>query len=1204
MSATNRENRLLVAENWTKIYQSFRNADFQSYDFENLRRTMINYIRQNYPEDFNDYVESSEYLALIDLIAFLGQNIAFRIDLNARENFLELAERRDSILRLARVISYNAKRNLPAQGLLKITSIQTTETVLDSNGRNLANQVITWNDASNQNWNDQFITVFNASLPTTNLFGNPTDKDTIYGIPTEQYRFQTANTDVPLFAFSKVVSGTSMKFEITSTTFKGEKYIYEEAPKVGNRVACVYRDDGRGSGSANTGFFLNFTQGTTNIGSFNITQPKSNESIDIDTYGINQNDVWLYQLDMNGLESDLWTKVPSLSGNNIVYNSLNHNIRKIYGVTTRARDAISLEFGDGTFGDMPQGPFRLYYRLSNGMSYTINKQDIRNVSITLPYFSSTGQLQQLSLTLSLTTTVSNSSPSESNDSIKTNAQQNYYTNNRMITGEDYNISPLTVSQQILKVKAVNRTSSGISRYFDLRDPTSKYSSTTLYSDDGVIYNELYKGQFTFSYSSRADVETVVYNKVLPLLKTRELRNFFYSEYVRDVLADGLHANWVMTSTDVGRCDGTITVDGTSSASYDISFIKAGALVKFTAPYNKFYDNDSELQTGLAHEFGTSYDIWAEVIAVSTNNVYTLNKKVPSTSRISKIIPNFDTDIGQALVYSVIDKLYSAPDDKFGLSYSGLTNDWAIISNQNIDTLNDFSLVNQGSNLNLNNDTSWLMLFTPYNGSYIITTRESRYVFESDTNIRFYYDGDTKIYNSENSTIVDDTINILSVNVNKSVVESVATGVVGSNIIEVLNPTGITLGMIVQDYAGNTIVPIDTLVIKIQSYGNFVKLTLSNNLLSALIGNITFKNIGSTSFTQDILWKPVAPYIGIDGYVDTKKLVVSFMDTNDNGIADNPEIFNKLIDNTNDKTMRYIIQEKYLISTGQDEYRYFNNANGTVVILPSEPTSLVGLIDGKYYYFIDTDVLKKFTKSTSTLTVSVDYRVFIGRDKLKFKYTHAAGTDYRIDPGVSNLIDIYVLTADYDLSFRQWIYGGVSTKPLPPSTNELYDVLSPSLNLIKSVSDDVIFHPVSYTVLFGDNAAPELQAVFKVIKNPDQVISDNDVKTNIITAINTFFAIENWDFGDTFYFTELSTYVINRLAPAIVSFVIVPIQDDLNFGNLFEINANRDQLFISSATVNNIEIISGITADNVKSTGNLMISTQSQQTISSATYGSL
>src|SRR5210317_617080 len=163
MSSTDRQNRLLVAEDWKRIYQSYRNADFKSYDFDNLRRTMIAYLRENYPEDFNDYIESSEYLALIDLIAFLGQNIAYRIDLNARENYLELAERRESVLRLARMLSYNPKRNLPANGLLKVLSVKTTEDVIDSNGVNLRGQTVVWNDSSNSNWLEQTIRVVNSS---------------------------------------------------------------------------------------------------------------------------------------------------------------------------------------------------------------------------------------------------------------------------------------------------------------------------------------------------------------------------------------------------------------------------------------------------------------------------------------------------------------------------------------------------------------------------------------------------------------------------------------------------------------------------------------------------------------------------------------------------------------------------------------------------------------------------------------------------------------------------------------------------------------------------------------------------------------------------------------------------------------------------------------------------------------------------------
>ena len=142
MSSTDRQNRLLLAEDWQKVYQSYRNAEFRSYDFDTLRRAMITYLRQNYPEDFNDYVDTSEYLALIDMIAFLGQNISYRVDLNARENFLELAERRESVLRLARMLSYNAKRNQPANGLLKFETVSTSENITDSNGFNLSDQTM------------------------------------------------------------------------------------------------------------------------------------------------------------------------------------------------------------------------------------------------------------------------------------------------------------------------------------------------------------------------------------------------------------------------------------------------------------------------------------------------------------------------------------------------------------------------------------------------------------------------------------------------------------------------------------------------------------------------------------------------------------------------------------------------------------------------------------------------------------------------------------------------------------------------------------------------------------------------------------------------------------------------------------------------------------------------------------------------------
>ena len=182
MATTDRQNRLLVAEDWRKIYTAFQQADFKSYDFETLRRTMIAYLRENYPDDFNDFVESSEYVALIDLIAYVAQSLSFRVDLNARENFLETAERRNSILRLARLINYNASRNKTATGLLKFDSVSTTQSVRDFTGTNLANVTVVWNDATNSNYREQFLTILNAANLQGQRFGKPRESGTIGGI--------------------------------------------------------------------------------------------------------------------------------------------------------------------------------------------------------------------------------------------------------------------------------------------------------------------------------------------------------------------------------------------------------------------------------------------------------------------------------------------------------------------------------------------------------------------------------------------------------------------------------------------------------------------------------------------------------------------------------------------------------------------------------------------------------------------------------------------------------------------------------------------------------------------------------------------------------------------------------------------------------------------------------------------------------------
>ena len=280
-------------------------------------------------------------------------------------------------------------------------------------------------------------------------------------------------------------------------------------------------------------------------------------------------------------------------------------------------------------------------------------------------------------------------------------------------------------------------------------------------------------------------------------------------------------------------------------------------------------------------------------------------------------------------------------------------------------------------------------------------------------------------------------------------------------------------------------------------------------------------------------------------------------------------------------------------------------DGAVIIRTNEAAvgSLTNYTDGQYFYFTDIGVVKQLSLKTGKLIPSLNYKVYEGRDNLKFQYTHSADYESRIDPGVSNIMDVYILTKDYDTIFRQWISGASIDQPLPPSSDELYNTLSPSLSLIKSISDEIVYHPVSYRILFGSSAETSLQAIFKITKNANSVASDNDIKSRAITAINQFFSLDNWNFGDTFYFTELSTYVMTQLAPDITNFVIVPRQSGVYFGGLFEIKCPSNQIFINSATVSDIEIISGITSGTIKSvTGAAITAVSSTQTITSANYG--
>jgi len=1133
MATTERQNRLLVAEEWTRIYQAFQQADFKSYDFETLRRTMVAYLKENYPDDFNDFVESSEYIALIDLIAYIAQSLSFRVDLNARENFLETAERRDSVLRLARLINYNAKRNKPATGLLKINSISTTQDVLDSSGTNLANSTIIWNDSVNSNYREQIISILNAANQTGQLFGSPRESGTIGGITTEVYTIASNQTDLPIFKFQKAIGGITRGFEITSSTINDSESIYETSPVPGTGLTYTYRTDGAGDSSNNTGFFFLFKQGDLQQTDFTVNSATTNFVQPISVSNINDTDVWLYKLDQFGQLMEQWTKVSSLSGNNAIYNSLAKSQRNIYNIVTRNFDQIDMVFSDGNFANLPLGAFKTYYRISDNAKYAIQPAEMQNIQIEIPYVDANGSDQTLTVTTSLKSSVYNSTATESSASIREKAPQVYYSQNRMITAEDYQVAPLSASQEIIKVRSVNRSASGISRAKEILDPTGAYSNVSVFADDGILYREESTNTFTFTFSNRNNIKSTIDNSVEKKLKEAYSRHFYYLKYGTKDLSS-LTATWNSTTTSTNTNTGYFTSGGAlvigDFATSNMKYAKVGAIIKFTSPDTREFLNNTLVTVGTDN---AEDRMWAKIGAVVNDGAnsgvgnlesglgpVTLNNIVPDGSVVSLVIPNLTTTFADDLKTDIIDRTEAY--EEFGLRYDIDNEVWKVITATNLSASSVFSLSNTGSTAGTNLDASWWFKFTNDGNTYTVTYRSLDYVFESEGQNKFHYDAQEKIYDYKTGKSVKDTVKVLKTN-------------------------------------------------SIVSTGN--------------------------SIGYPINWQVADTVTEVDGFQDNRKVKVGFYDDDDDNVVDNPEIFDIIVEPDTAPTTKFVFFEKYISYNNIARYKPYAATNFVVSLNEADITlSSATYTDNQLFYFYDLaeDVIKKYSSTTNTLTTTTDYIARRGRSSISFQYKHNAGQETRIDPAVSNIIDVYMLERTYDNLYRIWLQDG-GTKPIPSTADQMRISYSGTLNPLKSLSDQIIYHPVKYKILFGTNADEELQATFKVVKNLKTNVTDAVVKTRVIAAINQFFALDNWDFGDTFYFTELAAFVHNQLAPHLLTVVIVPNQSGQSFGSLFQLDSAADEIFISGAIVGDVSIITALGANQLEASGTVVTSTSTATT---------
>lgn len=1208
------------AESWTDTYSKYLGVvNFIAGDYDSLKSAMRQYVVQQNPEGYNDWAESSEVGMFVNSIAYLGETIHFRVDLSVHDLFPATTMRKQSLLNFAKMLSYAATRNLCANGIAKITSVMTTQDITDSSGNNLKNISINWNDSSNEDWQEQFLTIMNNAFTKNNYFGKPAKTSIVDGITTQVYKFNNLVNQSATYPFSSEVNGTTLGFDVVNASIDlSDNIIYEKTPIPEDSFNVLYRNDGSGNSSKNTGFFVYWKQGSLKSKTYTFTEKRENIVLEIDDENINDTDVWFEQINSaTGYVDTIWTKIKP--NEYLSYNSTNAETTTIYKVETAENDKIKIYFSDGYFGDIPYGTFRLWYRVSSGNSnYYIKPSDLQNISVSIPYYnnkvSSDTNVYYLTITFSVqdVSHIRQSVPSETIATMKDAMPAVYSTQNRMVTARDYNSYPKSIGEQLRVLKSVLRTYSGNSRYIKLNDPTGTYSDVNVLATDGYLYgiNSISKSS---TISEDIDATSLIDNYILPKLSTYEMQNLYYENYDGYFVPEPIEEDnkikykqykWVTESVEGNnKCVGYfVNIDGTLVNSTSIlstndssSLIEKGDFLAFTSDDQYNYSNSSEVIMAKVIENPSEsteeiYDENTPDYRIVLSEILDINK----TWYLRTAKYNLDTETYETtgcdsnyrclktyFTEDFVDELYellTEIKDSFGITYNTLEREWIIIykdyvSDELWEAYTNHTETPKMIEYNGTKVMDCIFDIQYKDNNWQFNTRLRKYTFGSKNETAFFFNTYEK--DGDNGFLTDDYIKIMKLKYNTDETLGNEFYIKPYNIIRYTDGYIDPYKFYARSFDGDNDDSIDNpLVFKSLLSNDKEKIIFlkSNNELSessyldfinlngdGVYGSLYQHTLETGYFYTHYMIKSILP----EGHIITEEDLDGAEALYEPVMSSGETILL-----SNGKPIQF--RGESHLKGDKLTYDYVNFVSGV-----DENRNVTYYGSEGYLYYYDG-----YTKSLTLLQENVDYIVEYGLTNLTFLWKHEPTSSYIIDPCSSNFIDMFVLTNTYYNEVQNWINGGKEGQfPRAPSSFELSSVFK-TLEDNKMISDNMIWHPVRYKLLFGDTANIEDRAIFKVIKTSD-LISDNEIKKAVVDLIDNYFSV--MEVGETFYFTKMATYIHNNLSNYIDTVLIVPSDSDETFGQLFQVACDENEILLSSATMDNIQVISNITPQNIRMT---------------------
>jgi hypothetical protein len=111
----------------TERIKEIREINYLSKDFDGYKQDLINFLKKYFPNEWQDFNEASGGMALLELVAYLGDSLTFLLDRQVNEGFLDRAIETKNIYTLAQNVGYVPKLSTPA-----ITNLSISATMQDA----------------------------------------------------------------------------------------------------------------------------------------------------------------------------------------------------------------------------------------------------------------------------------------------------------------------------------------------------------------------------------------------------------------------------------------------------------------------------------------------------------------------------------------------------------------------------------------------------------------------------------------------------------------------------------------------------------------------------------------------------------------------------------------------------------------------------------------------------------------------------------------------------------------------------------------------------------------------------------------------------------------------------------------------------------------------------------------------------------------